>query len=288
MRWLRIAPVVVLLAAGCSGGAPRDVDPGPALAAQRTTATNILARWDRAAAGDDVVVVQPLGGLRQVGDWEAAVGDNHKAALLAGLVEAAGRLPAAHDQGTIRLADGRTRPVRPLTAAAALDRAARSRQPCAPCRPLRVTGARPITADLDTVGGRVMAPAWEFTLADSAVRLVGSAVPDGAVTVLPAFGRPEGHDAAPWLEHARAADGPALAVSFAGAIVPADEPCGSDYVGEAVESARAVVVLIAVNRTYDGKRCPMIGGVRSLTVRLRAPLGERTVLQLYTGLPITG
>jgi hypothetical protein len=116
-------------------------------------------------------------------------------------------------------------------------------------------------------------------------------VPDSAVTELPAFGRPEGQDAGVWIERAAAVDGPALDISFSGSPYRADRPCGSDYAAEAVESGRAVVVLVAINRTYEGNGgslCPLVAGVRSRTVPLRAPLGERTVLQLYTGLPITG
>ncbi|GIF72024.1 hypothetical protein [Asanoa siamensis] len=292
MRWLRIAPVFVLLVAGCTGG-PRDVDPGPGLAAQRRTAGDVLARWDRAATGGEMVVVGGLGGLRQVGDWETSVGDNNKAALQAGLFEAAGGLPAAPDRAVIRPVQGPERPVRTLSAAAALDRAKRAATRAAPaacgtCEPLRVTGADPTETDLLTVGGPVTAPAWEFRLEGTEVRLVASAVADGEATELAAFGRPADQPAANWVESARPLEGPALDVSFSAAPGGADEPCGADYTGAAVESTRAVVVLVGMTRTHEAGVCPTIAAVRRITVPLREPLGDRVVLQLYTGLPIQG
>jgi hypothetical protein len=227
-----------------------------------------------------------------VGDWEPAVGDDNKAALLAGLIEAAGPLPAAPDRRDVRLHDGRTRPVRPLSAAETLDRAKRAAMrdapaACSGCRPLRVTGARLVSAALETVGGRATAPAWEFRLGGSAVRLVAVAIPDSAVTELTAFGRPEGQNGGSWVERADPVDGPALAVAFPAAPYGADRPCGADYTGEVVESARAVVVLLATIRVYESAAnddCP--AGVQRLTIPLRRPLGDRVVLQLYTGIPV--
>ncbi|GIF51690.1 hypothetical protein Afe04nite_62290 [Asanoa ferruginea] len=283
--------LALVVAAGCATAGPRELDPEATLATVRPTADNVLARWDRAATSNEITVYQPLGAFRQVGDWEPALGDS-KAALLAGLVEAAGALPAAPDRRDVRLHDGRTRPVRPLSAAETLDRAKRlamrdAPSACPTCSPLRVAGARLVSAALGTVGGRATAPAWELRLEGSAVRLVAVAVPDSAVTELEAFGRPEGQNAGSWIERADPVDGPALAVVFPAAPYGADKPCGADYTGEAVESARAVVVLLATIRYYEKEGpddCP--AGVQQLTIPLRRPLGDRVVLQLFTGVPV--
>ena len=302
------AVVVVLLLAGCSQSGPsvagpRDIDPEPPLARMRPGADKVLARWDRAAGSDKIVVFDGLGVPHQLGDCEPAVADNNKRALMAGRIETAAVLPAAHDQPVIRLDGGHTHPVTALPAAEVVDRARRAGAPswCGDCRPLLVTGARPIVASLDRVGGGATGPAWEFQLDGSAVRLVASAVPDSAVTAFAAFeaeGRQldqqaltrEDRSGGP-VETAEAMDGPALEVTFSGAPGSADRTCGADYAGEAVESERAVVVLTSIRRTHfdpDVTRCPASAGMHHLTIPLHKPLADRVVLQLGTGLPITG
>ncbi|GIF72026.1 hypothetical protein Asi02nite_15440 [Asanoa siamensis] len=286
----------MLSAAGCSGGGsggPVEVDPGPALATQRPMAGEVLARWDQAATGAEIVVVEGYGGARQIGEWAADVAENHDGALRTGLIEAARALPPPPGRALIELPDGRTRSVAPLDPAATLDRVRRGvpvkwNEParCPACRPLRVTAARAIVAPLDTVAGPAIAPAWEFGLEGSDVRLIATAVPDKAVTLLAPLHETAPRDTGVWVEVAHAVDGPALAVTFLGAPRPADRPCGVDYTGEAVESGRAVVVLVAPRRTYPQSRCTSEAGANRLTVPLDAPLGDRVVLQLHTGLPV--
>ncbi len=110
-RFRRVALLAVaamaLFLAGCLGIG----DNSAKLQQQARTA---LTRWADAiaAAGPSpVVLVGELTG--QVGVWEAAVGDNNKRALMAGLVEADASLPARHHR-TARFAGrtGRRRPSR--------------------------------------------------------------------------------------------------------------------------------------------------------------------------------
>jgi hypothetical protein len=79
-----------------------------------------------------------------------------------------------------------------------------------------------------------------------------------------------------------------LTVSFVGAPAPGDQGCGADYTGEAVESSTAVVVIVtehAHNGLFGG--CTAVGAERTATAELTAPLGDRAVLDLQRGLPVS-
>jgi hypothetical protein len=167
--------VVALAVSGALGGcaaptveagwdAPTPVDNLPV---QRANARAALERWDRAVAvaGDRIGAVWSSGDGGEwtgvAGTWDDAYGENAKAALGAGLVEAAVPLPASSAPAEVRWRDGRTRAVRVLSAADAL-RAVRDTATdgsCAACTPLRVTGARSITVAITTLDGEADAPA---------------------------------------------------------------------------------------------------------------------------------
>src|SRR5262245_30546814 len=111
----RTSIFVLLLASlvgGCSllpDGAfvPGATDPAPAH--QRAQA--VLSRWaDAVGAAGANASVTPVGELTgQIGDWEAAVGDNNKRALMAGMVASANPLSdAAPPDGEVTWPDGRT------------------------------------------------------------------------------------------------------------------------------------------------------------------------------------
>jgi hypothetical protein len=80
-----------------------------------------------------------------------------------------------------------------------------------------------------------------------------------------------------------------LTLTFTGAQGPGSEPCGSDYDAEAIESANAVVVIVAgrprdllerFNISLDTEVCLLIGYPRTATVTLTRPVGERVVLDV--------
>jgi hypothetical protein len=77
-----------------------------------------------------------------------------------------------------------------------------------------------------------------------------------------------------------------LLAIFVGSPRPSTEPCGIDYTGEVVESDLAVVVIIVEHRRFWPEVCTSIGAVRSTTVRLASPLGDRAVLDVQQGLPV--
>src|SRR5512135_3296113 len=86
-RALAILAATVL---GACIGAPGATD--PAAAHQRAQA--VLSAWaDAVARAGAHAAVTPVGELTaQVGDWEEAVGDNNKRALMAGMVASASPL----------------------------------------------------------------------------------------------------------------------------------------------------------------------------------------------------
>ncbi|MEV4704946.1 hypothetical protein [Actinoplanes sp. NPDC049316] len=77
--------------------------------------------------------------------------------------------------------------------------------------------------------------------------------------------------------------GTRLTVTFTGARGPATEPCGADYFAEAVESARAVVVILVEESYAAGETCPLLGYERTATATLAWPLGDRAVLEVREG-----
>lgn len=257
-------------------------------------AHDALQRWAdavRRSGGASITFVGDLTG--QIGNWEAAVGENNKSALYAGLVEAphglSGDLPAG---GVVRWLDGSTVDVRVLSAAdtlGALVAAATSK--CDHCQPIEVTDASQATGLVDTSRGPANAPIWVYSIAGSKVKVTRVAV-DESVTVDPppwdANNPPEGVriDSATGSQSSKK-----LTVTFVASPDGADKPCGADYTAEAVESELAVVVIVQ-EHPYDGPResglaCDLVGAIRTAKVTLEAPLGNRVVLDVQQGLPVS-
>jgi hypothetical protein len=276
------AIAVALGLAGCVGNAD---DP----ARLQRQAQAALARWaDAVAAGggqSSVVLVGELTG--QVGDWESAVGDNNKQALMAGLVEADASLPAdVPPDGEVRWHDGTTASV-PLISAQQAVAAIRNSAagPCGECAPLRITASRLTTGPIETSRGPATAPIWEFTLEGSAVQVTHVAIADPITTVSPPWD-PNDPPVGLAIESASGtAGGRELTVDFVGA-PPGDQPCGEDYTAEAVESSLAVVVIVTRHPRVVIGACTAVGAPRTATVHLAAPLGERAVLEVQQGLPV--
>ena len=71
-----------------------------------------------------------------------------------------------------------------------------------------------------------------------------------------------------------------------GAPFRADQPCGEDYTAEAVESDLAVVVIVMRHPHVTIGACTAVGAPRTATLKLAAPLGDRTVLEVQQGRPV--
>jgi hypothetical protein len=139
-----------------------------------------------------------------------------------------------------------------------------------------------------TTRGEATVPAWEYTVAGTAVKIRQAAVARSAgVNVVPPSWDPYHAPGGLAISEARLGpDGRRLTVSFTGSPRTAAEPCGIDYTGEAVESDTAVVVIVRAHPHAENETCEMIGAERTATVQLAAPLGERAVLEVMQGTPV--
>jgi hypothetical protein len=245
----------------------------------------VLGAWaDAVQAAGSPDRVTPVGELTgQVGAWEPELADHHARALAAGAVATEMPLPEdAPAEGEVTWPDGTTTAVpllQPQQAVMAMG--ATTTPSCGDCTFVLVTGARLTTGPIETTRGPAMAPIWEFTVRDSAVRLTRVAI-GNAIEPAPAEGDPElglAIDAA-----SGSATGTELTVAFVGAPRPGSEPCGEDYTGEAIESDLAVVVIVTRHpRLGAVEECPAVGARRTTTATLAAPLGDRAVLDVRTG-----
>jgi hypothetical protein len=285
MLW--IAAVAVLGGCGPGGSGPGGDDPGRL----RQQARDALVRYDKAvldAGGPQSFV--PVGDLTgQLGDWEPTNGDN-KQALQSGRVVAATALPAApQPAGKVVWDNGAVQAISLISADEALRQlAAAGAGRCPECVPLEVTGARLTTARIQTTRGPATAPAWEYTLRETAVRVTRVAVAgSAAVKITPPSWDPDNPPGGLAIESATTTTpGRQLTVAFTGAPGPGSQPCGADYSVEAVESGYAVVVIVIARPHAANETCPAIGARRTTTVDLAQPLGERAVLEVQQGLPV--
>ncbi|MFI7284670.1 hypothetical protein ACIBOV_30865 [Micromonospora chersina] len=284
LPWITAAALL----GGCgSGGNSPAVDPLDGL---RQQAGDALARYDqafRAAGGAPFVPVGEL--TRQLGDWEPANG-SYKESLSAGRVEAAATLPEApKSAGTIVWANGTRHEVPMISADGALAQLrAAGTGDCSGCAPLKLAGARLTTMTVPTTRGPATAPAWEYTLDRTAVRLARVAVDPSAIVRVtpPPPDADHPHEGLAIESATTTTAGSELTLTFTGAPGPASKPCGADYGAEAVETDQAVVVIVIEYRHAKDEACPDVGAQRSTTVELSQPLGERAVLEVTQGLPV--
>lgn len=283
-----IAVAVVIALSGCQ------LVPGSSSASDSTKlhqqAQAALARWADAVAAaggpSPVILVGELTG--QVGDWELAVGDDNKRALMAGLVEANTSLAAeVPPDGEVRWPDGTTATVPVLSAQQAVAAIpAGATAPCGDCTPLRITATRLTSGPIETSRGPATGPVWEFTVQGTAVKVTRVAIAH-PITVVPPPWDPNNPPVGLAIDSASGkVGGRELTVAFVGAPLPGDQPCGEDYTAEAVESDLAVVVIVTRHPHAALGACSAVGAPRTASVELAAPLGERAVLEVQQGLPV--
>jgi hypothetical protein len=254
----------------------------------------LLDRWAdavAAAGGPPWFYVSPGFESRPIGDWENGdFGGNAKIALLAGSLVAAAQLSdATPPPGEVRWADGVTRSLPLMSANDALEALkAGGNHQCGDCQPLTVTGATLSAADVTTSRGQATVPVWEFALQGTAVRVMRVAVAPSATPMLTSkAGVGMRVESATGIRAGRE-----LTVTVAGSPGPASQPCGADYTGEAVESDLGVVVIVHEHRYAPDPNaspiaCAAIGAMRTVTVQLASPLGDRAVLDPSEGLPVS-
>jgi len=289
--WIGAAVVVAAGLSACSRPATQNGDP---VKVQQLAQAD-LARWDQAvaAAGGESAFVAVGQLTLMVGDsWgpDPQVGDNDKIAWMAGDFQGAVSLPSdTPADGQVRWQDGDTRTVGLISAQQALaDVKAEGSGPCQDCVPLKVTGATLTTADFQTARGLAAAPAWEFTLEGTDVKIAHLAVAHLVKVVPPAF---DPNNSMPLISIWSAtgtAGGLALTVTFVGAPKDAGGSCGADYTAQAVESSTAVVVIVTEHPRFGfSLGCTAVGAWRTADVTLSSPLGNRTVLEVAQGMPVS-
>jgi len=276
------ALLAAIALAGCMG-VPGATDPAPAH--QRAQA--VLSKWAGAvAAAGANAAVTPIGELTgQVGDWEEAVGDNNKRALMAGMVASATALSEeAPQDGEVTWQDGTTTKVPLLAAQQAIVAIENTTEaPCSDCSMLMVMDARLTSGPIQTTRGPATAPVWEFTVQDTAVKLTRVAIANPVVVAPDEVGSGLGLS----IDSASGSvSGTELTVAFVGAPDPGNMPCGEDYTAEAVESDLAVVVIVTRHPHVTIGACSAVGARRTATATLAAPLGDRVVLDLQQGTPV--
>lgn len=271
-------------AGGAGSGSPTPTTAGDQGRAQR--AAQLLERYAKGAAGSPTV---DLGDQleQQVGDWEPAVGENNKRALLTAHLVAVAPLPPAPGPGRVLHGTGRGVATTVISAADALAAITSRRSDCDGCTDLRVTGAVLTSMDVRNSAGTVTVPAWRFSFDGTAVTVLRVAVPlSGVIRATPrSTTQPAPGDGLAADSFSLEPDGRTLRLHFVGA---PDEPgpCGADYRGEQWSSADAVVVtVVQVPREDTGQdiACTAIGALRTVDVVLEAPLADRTVLNLAGG-----
>ena len=281
---MTLAGCMVAPEAGDPSAVPAATDP----AAAHQRAQTVLAAWAAAVAAVGVrPAVTPVGELTgQIGDWEEAVGDNNKRALMAGAVASVNPLSEeAPPDGEVVWQDGTTTKVPLLSAQAAIVAIeSTTAAPCSDCAMLLVTEARLTSRPIQTTRGSATAPVWEFTLQGTAVKVTRVAIADPVVVAPDDAGSQLGMaiDSA-----SGTVGGNELTVAFVGAPDPGNMPCGEDYTAEAVESDLAVVVIVTRHpHAALFEACSAVGARRTATATLAAPLGDRAVLDLQQGTPV--
>ncbi len=253
---------------------------GDDTAIRREQAQTELASWDKtvaeatAAGGQtDFVPTQPLGGV--IGDWGDKIdGGNAKMALGAGLLETEAPLPdQAPPDAQLQWPDGTGEAFRLLSAKEALAQLTVDADwSCADCTPLRVTAATLTIGTVSTSRGPVQAPIWEFSIASSPALITYLAIAK-PLTVAPGGTYGAGMQSA-----ARTSDPRLLTVTFTGMAAPGQGGCTAGYTAEAVESDTALVVIVSEHPDFNLGMCDAVGYIRTATVSLSKPLGNRTVL----------
>lgn len=288
--WVGAAVLVAAAVSGCSMPATRNGDP---VKVQQLAHAD-LARWDQAVAADGGGSAFVLVGQATImtGSWgpDPSFGSNGKMAFMAGDFETVTALPAdTPPNGQVRWQDGGTQAVGMISAQQALaDVKAEGSGLCKDCLPLQVTGAKLTTAEFQTSHGPATAPAWEFMLqgTDTTIQHLAVAHP---VNVVPPTYDPNTYMPLISIQSATvAAGGLTLTVTFEGAPKDAGGSCGADYTAQAVESSTAVVVIVTEHPGFGlSMACSAVGAFRTADATLATPLGNRAVLEVGQGTPVS-
>ncbi|MBM2616561.1 hypothetical protein JIG36_13435 [Actinoplanes sp. LDG1-06] len=298
LAWFTV--VAMLSGCGPATGTAEEPEPVPSrpgaaenLQRLRERAQVVLANYEAAMGANGFVVLQGQESA-MVGTLEAR-NEQLKTAIGAGRFEPVGTLPPApRETGEVVWGNGE-RLKRPLMSAPEGLRKLAARDDCPQCARHPVTGARLTTMTVATTRGKATVPAWEYSLADTEVRVKRMALETGGpATVAPPAGNPDEIPEGSVAEAVRV-DGRKLTADLTGAQEGADKPCGEDFVAETVETDIAVAIIIQ-RIPYSGPEpsvppgavwaCTLVGYPRTVTATLKKPLNGRAVLEVQQGQPV--
>jgi hypothetical protein len=256
----------------------------------------VLDHWHRVKAGQsgDAVIVTDY--MTAGGGWDGPNADDDKVAVVSGWLVADPPLDASTPPpGQVEWSDGSDQQVELISAADALQGLIHEagNQKCDGCVQVVVTGAHLSTASHTTTRGVATLPVWEFEFQPahepmvpvSYVAVKGalsdtqSSLPDGGEWVIDYLDEAYGD-----------AQSTELSVTFVGSPWAGDNPCGADYSAQAVESDEAVAIVLIESHRWTGDggvACPAVGARRTAVAHLASPLGDRVVLEIRFGTPVT-
>jgi hypothetical protein len=272
-------------------------------AEQLRNARALLARWERTVGDAVYVPLQPPLGqgdphisgrfeVHQTGSWSRGQ-DAYRRGLDERRIRVRTEVPdQPRVDGVVRWRNGSSARTPVISAKDAYDRLLAGASRCVNCpadgtadgitpKPVTLTEVALTTVVVATTRGEATVPAWEFSFAESGVRMLVAAAESARVE--PARGQGAG---APVFDASIAPDGRTLTVRFVGARPSSRVPCGADYFGYPVESANAAAVVITARGYPRPVACTDMGYGREVTVRLAAPLGDRSVLELRDGMAV--
>ncbi|WP_112244725.1 hypothetical protein [Kribbella monticola] len=304
------AAVVAIAAATVSFVAHRADQPAPAGGGPTPTGQEVeraketLTRWDKALGDSAYLPIQPSSTTRsnpaawqfqQVGDWPGMTGrpTPDSAALDLRMIAEQRPLPTNRPPaGRVVWANGNSASVPLLSQAETLQQLRAGADICVGCKPGELDGVKastlviskvtPTTMQVQTTRGPATVPAYRFSFVGKSVQALQAAVAPPTVAPLPSSGQFD----PPIASGRLGADQQTLTVHFTGTQMPASEPCGEDYSAFAVESDKAVAVIVTSKPHAKGELCNGSGADRTAVVHLKTPLAGRPVLEIAHGTAI--
>jgi hypothetical protein len=284
---------------------PAPAGGGPAPTGQEVQrAKDALDRWDKAVGDSGYIPIAPQSGqgsntaawqFQQVGNWPGMTGrlTPDAAALALRIITERTPLPTARPPaGRVVWANGDSTAVQLRSQSETLQQLRAGADVCVGCKPgeidevkastLVISKVALTTMQVQTTRGPATVPAYRFSFVGKSVQALQAAVAPPTVGPMPE----KGQFNLPIDSATISPDRQSLIVHFTGAELPASKPCGEDYSAVAVESEKAVAVILTSKPHGKNELCNGSGHRREAVVQLKTPLGGRAVLETARGTAI--
>jgi hypothetical protein len=305
------AAIAAIAAATVTVVSHRADQPGPAgggpapTGRQLERAKEALAGWDKAVGSSVYIPIKPNSGggssnpatwqFEEVGHWPGMTGrpTPDSAAMALRLLAEQTPLPTTRPPaGRVVWASGDSTSVPLLSQAETLQQLRAGADICTGCKPGEIDGVKAstlvinkvtlTTMQVQTTRGPATVPAYRFSFVGKSVQALQAAVAPPTAEQLP----PD-DQFAEWIESATVSpDRLILTLHFTGSPESSSQPCGADYFASAIESGKAVAVILTAKRHGGKENCTAVGAEREAAVRLKEPLAARAVLDTGTGMAI--